>query len=110
MSPHHAQTASSQPYAGKLPESPTDVRKCRRQEAMLVTIKQMCCRGGKLLLMPIDEASQMRPHMSHLDATAAKPSQEVVKQEDPVEELVALQVFTPPPPRPLTRVVHTCEF
>ena len=42
--------------------------------------------------MPIDEALQMRPHMAHLDTTAAKPSQEVVKQEDPAEELVALQV------------------
>ena len=47
------------------------------------------------MLMPIDEALQMRPHMAHLDTTAAKPSQEVVKQEDPAEELVALQVSPP---------------
>ena len=49
-------------------------------------------RGGKLLLMPVDEAQQMRPHMAHLDEPAVKPAALAVKAEAPSDELSLLTV------------------
>lgn len=52
----------------------------------------LCLRGGKLFLMPVDEAHQMRPHMTHLDEPAAKPAAPVVKAEPASDELSLLTV------------------
>ena len=50
------------------------------------------CRDGKLLLMPVDEALQMRPDLGHLDTPAAKPAAAEAKPEAPDQGPVPLQV------------------
>ena len=48
------------------------------------------------MLMPVDEAVQMRPHMSHLDMPVAKPAAPEVKKEAG-DELSLLTVCQLPP-------------